>query len=355
MAKLIYGNQLERSLLPFVHTPEAEGTHYPICHNLFLELIEKALTDAGFTIHGNEVVVSRNFPKDYEIASVLRAHGEGKENVQFPIGIGQRAFGGLAVTSADLCGTERQLVVGWRNSHDKSFKSAICIGSRMFVCSNLCFSAERVIGRKHTKNIERDLPAVISKIIYGLVAEWSNMETRIKAYKLVRLDREKAAELTMKLVEHQALAPTKVFRVFDLWQKPEMAAVGMIDKLDFLDDNDNYDEDAYKAAIASKEHELAAAFGRGTSLWGLYNAYTDTLKGSDFSKHAARTMAAQALFDGIAGVEIVAQSDLEVEGEDEDGISYSTETTVQDVTVSDEEEDLEEVGVYDDDESDDWA
>lgn len=327
MANLIYGNQIDRELLTFVHTPDPVGTHFPIDHNMFLDLIEKALTDSGFVIHDNEVVVSRNFPKLEEIQAVRDSDG-----ANFAEGIGQRAFGGLAITSEDLVGTERQLVCGWRNSHDKSFKSAICIGSRMMVCSNLCFSSERVIGRKHTKNIERDLPAVISKIIHGLVAEWSNMETRIKAYKLVRLNRETAADLVMKLVEHKAIAPTKAHRVFDLWLKPELAAKGMIHTDAFIDDQDNYDEDAFKAAVSSKEHELQAAFGCGVGLWGLYNALTETLKGSDFSKHAARTMAAQSLFDTLAGVNIKAQTDLELEDEDENGVHYGTETTVSDET-----------------------
>jgi hypothetical protein len=328
MANLIYGNQLDRSLLSNVHTPDPVGTHYPIDHNMFLELIEKALDDAGFIVHANEVVVSRNFPSAAEIEFVAN----NMETATFAEGIGQRAFGGLSITSEDLAGTERQLVCGWRNSHDKSFKSAICIGSRMMVCDNLCFSSERVIGRKHTKNIERDLPAVISKIVYGLVAEWSNMETRIKAYKLVRLTRETAADLVFKLKEHKAIAPTKCATVFDLWLEPALAAKGMIDKTAFIDENDSYDEDAYKAAIASKEHELESAFGKGVSLWGLYNAFTESLKGGDFSKHATRTMAAQALFDSIAGVDIKAQSDVEVEGEDENGVHYDVETTTEDVT-----------------------
>lgn len=335
---LIYGNQLDRELLPYVNTPDPVGSHYPIDHDMFLSLIEKALGDAGFVIHENEVVVSRHFPKAEEIANVegyiphYEANPETMSPPQFAEGIGQRAFGGLAITSEDLAGTERQLVCGWRNSHDKSFKSAICIGSRMMVCSNLCFSSERVIGRKHTKNIERDLPAVISKIIYGLVSEWSNMETRIKAYKLVRLTRETAADLVFKLKEHGAIAPTKCANVFDLWLNPASAAKGMIDKTAFIDETDQYDEDAYKAAISLKEHELESAFGCGTSLWGLYNALTETLKGSDFSKHASRTMAAQALFDGIAGVDIKAEADVEVEDEDENGVHYSSESTVEDVT-----------------------
>ena len=53
------------------------------------------------------------------------------------------------------------LVIGLRNSHDKSFPASIALGSGVFVCDNLAFSAEVTIARRHTRFIERDLPRVV--------------------------------------------------------------------------------------------------------------------------------------------------------------------------------------------------
>ena len=319
---LVYGNKVTREIVNRTFTPDPNGAHYPIAHGFFVDAIEKALIDAGFKIELAEFVLSRNFPSKEELAAFET------QPFDMPEGVGQRLFGGFALTREDLVGTERQLVCGLRNSHDKSFKSAICIGSRMMVCSNLQFSSERTIGRKHTRNIERDLPSVISKLVYGLVAEWSDMETRIKAYKLVFLNRETAADLCMKLVEHGALPKTQAHDVFQLFLDPRPAAKGMIDKESFIDENDSFDEDAYKAALAHKEHELASAFGMGNSLWGLHNALTERLKGSDFAKLPARTMTAQTLFDTLAGVNIESRTVFDVEENEEESEPWRAGTPV---------------------------
>ena len=336
---LIYGKQFPRELLKFIHTPEPEGKHFPICHNYFLELLEKALIDAGFKIHKNEVVLSQKFPSPELLKqAVCQFENEGTIP-EFSPEIGARAFGGLSITREDLVGKERQLVCGWRNSHDKIFRSAVCIGSQMMVCDNLCFSSEREVGRKHTRNILRDLPSVISQIVHGLVAEWMSMEQRIRAYKLVPLTREQGADLCMKLREHGAIAPTKIAKVWDYWFEPATAAKTMIDKLSFIDEEtDEYDEESYNTAISEKGHELEAAFGKASNLWGLYNAFTQTLKGSDFSKLPARTMAAQALFDTIAGIDVKVNSKFDGE-KTENGIDYEVETTTE---VFEEEEETVE-------------
>jgi len=42
------------------------------------------------------------------------------------------------------------LVVGLRNSHDKSFPAGLVIGASVLVCDNLSFSGEVRLARKHT-------------------------------------------------------------------------------------------------------------------------------------------------------------------------------------------------------------
>jgi hypothetical protein len=57
--------------------------------------------------------------------------------------------------------------VGLRNSHDKRFPIGIGFGSRVFVCDNLSFYADRVIRRKHTANMKRMLPGLIGEVVEG--------------------------------------------------------------------------------------------------------------------------------------------------------------------------------------------
>lgn len=178
----------------------------------------------------------------------------------------------------------------------------------MMVCDNLCFSSEKVIGRRHTTQILRDLPSIITKVIASLVTEWLDMAKRIESYKDCELTRAEAAELAVKLVDGGALMKQKLYDVVQLWEKPELAAKKMINEDDFIVTTQgeevfvhDLDQDAFDLAVETKGAELALEFGQGENLWGLYNAVTEVLKGSDLSKLPTRTMKMQSLMDAMVG------------------------------------------------------
>ena len=187
---LIYGNKTcSIEEVAAVVTPDSTGRHTPIPHTTLIDETKKALEAAGFEI-------------------VEEAHKLDRG--------GLRYFGGFALTRSDLAGEDRQIVCGIRNSHDKAFAAGICIGNRMMVCDNLCFSSEKVIGRRHTTQILRDLPSVITKVIASLVTEWLDMAKRIESYKDCELTRAEAAELAVKLVDGGALMKQKLYDVVQL-------------------------------------------------------------------------------------------------------------------------------------------
>lgn len=62
-------------------------------------------------------------------------------------------------------------VLGLRNSHDRSFRVSIGCGSRVFVCDNRAFVAEHQLKRRHTANLKRDLPGIVSELIEPLALE----------------------------------------------------------------------------------------------------------------------------------------------------------------------------------------
>lgn len=287
MSLVLGSKTVSRTEVREVVTPEQTGSHFPIPHSVerfmdigmieaptgLLEMVEQGLIDAGFNVEDESHVLARD---------------------------GQRYFGGLRITREDLASKERQMVCGIRNSHDKAFASAICIGSQMMVCSNLCFSSEKVLARKHTKFILRDLPDVINKVIASLLAEWHSMEERIDAYKQVFLTHEQAALLFNVLAEKKALPESKTYKAFKVWLDPSIAAKGMINLIDFTDDFDNFDQEAYDNAILEKGSDLRSAFGCGNSLWGVYNAITEILKGGNAQELPNRTMKMQVILDEAA-------------------------------------------------------
>lgn len=296
-----------------VPTPDETKTHKPIPHAVLAKLVRASLLDFGYEIIDEE-------------------HGLARD--------GKRYFGGFSLTHPDLAGDDRVIVCGVRNSHDKGFAAAICIGTSMMVCSNMQFSSEVVLGRKHTKNIMTDLPGIIKEAVGRIAADWHTMEKRIAAYSDVTITEEEAAHIALRAIDFGAIPARDYYNVIQKWRNPEEAALDIVQVEDFnvkvganslwMTEADSFDGEAYETAVAIKKAELIANFG-GSTLWGLYNAATHALKGSDFSKFANRTIQLQALCDSVADFsasvgEIVDESVEAGESEADESADNFTET-----------------------------
>jgi hypothetical protein len=156
-------------------------------------------------------------------------------------------------------------VLGLRNAHDKSFAAAICIGNRMLVCENLCFSSDVKLARRHTVNILKDIERVIADAVGRVLAHWNDMGERIAAYQNSALTDEQAGNLIVKLVDSKAFPAREIYNAITEFRKPRHV-----------------------------EFE-------GSTLWSLYNSITENLKGGDLSKLPFRTMTTQSIFDVVAG------------------------------------------------------
>jgi hypothetical protein len=221
-----------------VETPEATDSFMPIPHAMLVEMTREAIARAGLTIVSEEHSLARG---------------------------GLRYFGGFALSGPDINGTDRRIVLGLRNSHDKAFAAAICIGNQMMVCENLCFSSDIKLARRHTVNILTDLPRVLADAVGRVVSHWNDMGKRIEAYKGLSLSHEKAADLLVSLVDVKAFPAREIYNAMQEFRKPS--------------------------------HEEF----NGETMWSLYNAITECLKGGDLSKLPFRTMTVQSIFDRLAG------------------------------------------------------
>jgi len=221
-----------------VPTPAPTPSHNPVPHWRLANDARHAIGAAGFQIVEEQHATNRD---------------------------GLRYFGGFALRGPDITSKERELVLGLRNSHDKSFAAAICIGTSMLVCENLCFSSTVRLDRKHTSGIARDLPAVFTRAIGRLIPSWTEHGDRLERYKSTEIDQRQAAHLIVTLAESGAL--------------------GIRDILPTL-----------KEFRAPRHPEFA-----GPTLFNLYNATTEALKGSDLAKLPSRTQTIQTQFDGFAG------------------------------------------------------
>ena len=235
MSLIIAKNKVNFEQLMGVQTPVATDSHTPIPHAELVSLTRDALGRAGLSI----------VEEEHALASG-----------------GQRYFGGFALSGADISGTDRNIVLGLRNAHDKSFAASIAVGNRMLVCENLCFSSDIKLARRHTTHIMADLPRVLSSAVARVVSHWNDMGNRIEAYKQTEV--ENVGDLLIDLVDSKAFPARDIYSAVQEFRNPR--------------------------------HEEF----KGGSLWTLYNSITENLKGGDLSKLADRTMRMQSIFDKIA-------------------------------------------------------
>jgi hypothetical protein len=243
---LIYSkNKLEIEQLKKLKTPKGTNTHTPIPHSLLVDYTRKALDSAGIEVTEEEHGIARG---------------------------GLRYFGGFALTGKGLSAKSRSLVLGLRNAHDKAFAASVCIGNKMIVCENLCFSSDIKLARRHTTHILEDLPRVLSTAVSRFTTHWADMGKRIKVYKETELEPNRVPDLLCQLVDAKAFPARDIYKTVKEFQAPRHAEF------------------------------------KGDTLWNLYNACTEHLKNSDLSKLPARTMTIQSVFDGLAGHESKVQT-----------------------------------------------
>ena len=235
---IIAKNLVSREELANVRTPEGTDSFTPISHSFLVEETLSALDRAGYSVTEEKHALGR---------------------------FGQRYFGGFQITGPDINSDSRKLVLGLRNAHDKSFAASMCIGNRMIVCENLCFSSDVKLARRHTVNIIRDIPRVLSEGIGRLLSHWTDMETRIERYQNTEIGFDRACELSVQLAEAKALPARDVFAVTQEFKAPRHPEFNT------------------------------------PTLWNLYNSVTENLKGSDLTKLPVRTMVMQSMFDSLAG------------------------------------------------------
>jgi hypothetical protein len=157
------------------------------------------------------------------------------------------------------------LVLGLRNSHDKSFPVGLVAGASVFVCDNLSFSGEVRLTRKHTTHLQRDLPQLVAGGVGKLMQLWMHQGQRIDAYKNHRMRDKSAHDLVIRAVDVGACTNRMTPSVIKEWREPSHIEFG----------------------------ERSAC--------SLFNAFTEILKGN-LPELPKRTEVLHALFDTTVGL-----------------------------------------------------
>jgi hypothetical protein len=184
------------------------ATHRPIRHDYFVDLAKEKLADAGYDIE------SENF-------SLLRRHSTKKKSLR-NITI-DNLFGMFEVKPTDTGeynSGELAKLVGFRNSSTMHFRATLGCGNRVFVCDNLCFSANIVVGRKHTEHIKRDLPDLMGKAIDEMRMEFLRSEHRVDIYKETELNTVDMHHIIMTTLNRKHIPSSCISKWVKLYRNP---------------------------------------------------------------------------------------------------------------------------------------
>ena len=186
-------SEVPRAALALVPTPNPTATWRPIPHEEFVSRVEWELPRYGLDI-------------------VNEAHALTHD--------GSRYFGLIQVAREGMDHSDYSLVIGLRNSSDKSLPAGLVAGSQVFVCDNLAFSGEVQIARKHTPNILRDLPSLIGDALGRLLVMFRTQDERVERYQTTRLSDADAHDLTIKALDSGVVCASKIPELLKEWREP---------------------------------------------------------------------------------------------------------------------------------------
>ncbi len=232
------GHHVGREDLDAHPLPLATLTHQPVPHSRVVDLVEQTILQSGLPITDSAFALAAN---------------------------GNRMFGVLTLAG----GTDYATVIGIRNSHDKSFPVSFCLGSRVFVCDNLAFSAEVVVRTKHSRLVLDRLPRLVNEGVAQLIDKRGKQEERIEAYKTTEI----------RGLPH---LHDLVLRTYRAGAMPAAAIAPVLREYD------------------SPRHEEF----KEPTLWSYFNAVTEILK--DYGDLTGRTQRLHGVVDGECGAKLLA-------------------------------------------------
>src|SRR5690349_20096033 len=183
-------NEIDYGALRQLTTPEPTSTHVPIPHFRVVDLVKTAVG-----MYGHEIIDEH--------------HGVTED--------GNRYFG-LRSLKSSYTGYED--TVGLRNSHDKSFPVSVGFGSRVFVCDNLAFIADRSVKTKHTAALKLRLPGLIGEMIEPLAIHREVQHRTFERYRAADLSDELADHAIMEMYRRGIINVQRIPDVLKEYEEP---------------------------------------------------------------------------------------------------------------------------------------
>jgi hypothetical protein len=176
---------------------------------------------------------------------------------------GQRLFGQVEIVNQDHLDNEVRLMLGFRNSYNRSMSVGICFGSKVFVCSNMCFTGytsedEDAVGQvhhRHQANVWEGLQERLNEALDKFEVFKSYQNDFYSKLKENELTDAEAHDLIINSVRHEAITAKDCFTVAEEWAFQNRGP------------QDDSEEDRWHKEFLPR------------NAWSLFNAYTEIHKG----------------------------------------------------------------------------
>lgn len=132
----------------------------------------------------------------------------------------RRYFGLMEIALPGHADDTYALQIGLRGSYDQSVSRALGVGSRVFVCSNLCFSAEVAFHTKQTLNVNQRIGPMIATAVQRVPVLAEAQSAQFERYRNTVITRRQGDAFLVECIRRGALTPSQLGTAVREWDTP---------------------------------------------------------------------------------------------------------------------------------------
>ena len=208
MSDLMYNSatdiNVERHDLANLQTPAPMGSrHAPYPFYNFASDTVDAIEKAGFTIEAEDYAITKDENRMFGLLNVSRPVA--------PV---------VSYEPFQKWRPDWNLLVGLRGAHDQSISRGLAIGSRVLVCSNLCFHGD--LGNwksKQTTNIAHRIPEMVRDAVGGLGQAGRRLTVDFNKFSDTEITRDSGENVLVNIHRHGGFSGSQLARALQDWDK----------------------------------------------------------------------------------------------------------------------------------------
>jgi hypothetical protein len=181
-----------------IPTPEATNTYSPVGNKELWDVLSRIADERGLELGTPHIGLANK---------------------------GQRMFGSVEIVNQNQLDNEVRMMLGFRNSLDKTMSIGICFGSKVFVCSNMCFSgyasdgndATGIVHQRHQSDVFGNLEMGLNESMNKFEVFKNYQEKLYNRLKEISLTDEAAHSLIIQAARADAINKTDCMTIANEW------------------------------------------------------------------------------------------------------------------------------------------